>query len=232
LRPSLPPSGIPSPHGCPIRVRIPDNELDASSQRRPPWPGHRRKSVPSQAPKVTGTGAACSRYMTAQHIVADLCTKLDRLIHAVSDDPVLRAGLQRERARLHIALESLQGSAANRQQANLSLKPRTAQPAASPQHQPQSPANLRQLRRCRLAVRAACYSALAAELLDGRRFDVLLLLCQRAVNQSHRQLASCSSLSDSGGAASGVVTTGSTGALCTGNLRAQVSMQFLDDTRL
>ncbi|HPH25379.1 MAG TPA: hypothetical protein PLA87_00925, partial [Pseudomonadota bacterium] len=58
--------------------------------------------------------------------------------------------------------------------------------------QPQSPANLRQLRRCRLAVRAACYSALAAELLDGRRFDVLLLLCQRAVNQSHHQLASCS----------------------------------------
>lgn len=154
--------------------------------------------------------------MTAKHIVADLCTKLDRLIHAVSDDPVLAAGLQRERARLHIALESLQGSAADRQQANLSLKPRTAPPTKSRVRQPQSPANLRQLRRCRLAVRAACYSALAAELLDGRRFDVLLLLCQRAVNQSHHQLASCSSLSDSGGAASGVLTTGSTGALCTG----------------
>ena len=143
MRPSLPPSGLPSPHGCPIRVRTPDNELDSSSQSQPPWPGHRRQSIPIQAPKVAGTCAACSRYMTAKHIVADLCTKLDRLIHAVSDDPVLKAGLQRERARLHIAFESLQGSATNRQQANLSLKPKTALRAASPQYQPQSPANLR-----------------------------------------------------------------------------------------
>lgn len=126
---------------------------------------------------AAGAGPGAARWMQSRpgmtsvdpiDIARDLLGSLDQLIAAVEDEPVLHRGLLRERARL---LHHL----------NRCLSPppdgppplRLEELPPPPRGQAAGPPDGNQLRR-------ALYDALVSDLIDGRRFDAVMLLEARS----------------------------------------------------
>lgn len=127
-------------------------------------------------------------------LAIELIYRLDLLIAAIGDDPVLTGALLRERDRVLDHLERCLSPRARRWP-GLLLERLAAPPIAA------RPA------RKLPALRGSCYRALSADLLDGRRFDALMLLFQRAQVGSSSPSPSPSLPASGGGAGSSFGST-------------------------
>ena len=146
--------------------------------------------------------------MSLASLSTELLRQLDLLIVAVSDDDVLRQGLQRERVRLashlHSTVDPWLCSLST-----VTCPPPAPGPVESRWNRAVSRSLVAGLRQRRFRrgsyarLRGLSYQALDAELIDARIFDRLQLLGRRAL-QAHtkagpRTYASSSSPSDGGG---------------------------------
>lgn len=129
-------------------------------------------------------------------IARKLLGSLDQLIAAVQDDPVLRGGLLRERARLLHHLERcLPTPPGGPPPLRLEELPPGGQAAGLP---PGS------------RLRRSLYDALLGDLIEGRRFDAMMLL--EARSRSYAGPASPSASASPSGGSSGTGRRGGMGA--------------------
>lgn len=139
--------------------------------------------------------------MDGLRIANQLLAALDRLMSQVADEPVLLAGLSRERHRLVSVLErTLECQLAS------CLVPRRQEGATPKRAKSVMGAG-------RIGLRLSCYRALALGLLPSQRFDALMLLSRRARRHRAQSAASSETLMSSSPESStlGSVGCGSSG---------------------